>query len=125
MNTKSIIISGLCLLALSLILSSYISKKTTNNSRTEEYAIVDVIQSGSRKFIRVTKGIDPTTEAEWKGEKTKDSEDYTPVIKVLNQLNEQGFELLNTSLAYSTVDSEIRTTYGEPRHTFMMVKKIK
>lgn len=125
MKTKSIIISGLCLLALSVILSSYIAKKTTNNTRTEEYAIVDVVQFGNRKYIRVTKGIEPATKAEWKEEKTKDSEDYTPVITVLNQLNEQGFELLNTSLAYSTVDGETHTTYGDPRHTFMMVKKIK
>ena len=96
-----------------------------NNSRTEEYAIVDVVQSGKRKFIRVTKGTDPTTESEWKKEKTDDRDDYTPVITVLNQLNEQGFELLNASLAYSTVGGGQFVISGEPRHTFMMVKKIK
>ncbi|SHG94879.1 hypothetical protein SAMN05444372_1126 [Flavobacterium micromati] len=89
-----------------------------NNSRTEEYAIVDVIQSGKRNYIRVTKGTEPATENEWKKEKTDDREDFTPVIKVLNQLNEQGF-------AYTTIGGGTILMYGEPRHTFMLVKKIK
>jgi hypothetical protein len=124
MKTKSIILSGLCLLVLSIILSSFINKTILNSSRTEEYAIVDVIQSGKRKYIRVTKGTEPTTETEWKKEKTDDRDDFTPIITVLNQLNEQGFELLNTSLAYQTVSGNL-TMYGDARHTFMMIKKIK
>ena len=84
MKTKSLLLTIICLLTLSVVFSSYITKEALNNSRTEEYAIV---QSGKRKFIRVTKGTEPTTESEWKKEKTNDSEDYTPVVKVLNQLN--------------------------------------
>lgn len=125
MKTKSIILTGLLLLTLSVVLSSYITKTTMAGSKTEEYAIVDVIQSGKKKFIRVTKGTEPATESEWKKEKTDDRDDYTPVITVLNQLNEQGFELLNTSLAYTTIGGGTIPMYGEPRHTFMMVKKIK
>jgi hypothetical protein len=60
-----------------------------------------------------------------KKEKTNGSDDYTPVIKVLNQLNEHGFELVSTSLAYTTMGGGTFVMYGEPRHSFMMVKKIK
>ena len=124
MKTKSILISGLCLLIISVVLSSFISKTTLNNSRTEEYAIVDVVQSGKRKFIRVTKGTEPTTETEWKKEKTDDRDDFTPVISILNKLNEEGFELLNASVAYQTLSGNV-IMYGDARHTFMMIKKIK
>ncbi|MBP7808108.1 MAG: hypothetical protein KA163_02335 [Bacteroidia bacterium] len=125
MKTKSIIISAALLIVLSIILTSFITKANLNSAKTEEYAIVDVISSGKRKYIRITKGTEPTTETEWKKEKTDDRDDYTPVITVLNQLNEQGFELLNTSLAYSTIGGGQIVSYGEPRHTFMMVKKVK
>jgi hypothetical protein len=37
----------------------------------------------------------------------------------------QGFELLNASIAYQTIDGDKYVNYGNPRHTFMMVKKIK
>ena len=125
MKTKSIILSALCLLALSVILSSFITKASLNTSQTEEYAVVDVIQSGKKKFIRVTKGTEPTTETEWKKEKTGDTDDFTPIIALLNQLNQQGFELLNASTAYQTITGTTFLMYGDPRHTFMMVKKIK
>lgn len=121
MKTKSIILSGLCLLTLSVILSSYITKTTMNNAKTEEYAIVDVLERGKRKFIRVTKGVEPTTETEWKKEKTDDRDDFTPIISALNQLNEQGFELLNCSIAYETLSGNSTNA----RLTYMMVKKIK
>ncbi len=125
MKTKSIIISAALLIVLSIILTYFITKANLNSAKTEENAIVDVISSGKRKYIRITKGTEPTTETEWKKEKTDDRDDYTPVITVLNQLNEQGFELLNTSLAYSTIGGGQIVSYGEPRHTFMMVKKVK
>jgi hypothetical protein len=123
MKTKSIILSGIGLLLLWL-LSSFINK-ATNNAQTEEYAIVDVIQSGKKKFIRVTKGTQPATEVEWKKEKTEDRDDFTPVIVALNQLNAEGFELLNASVAYESISGANYTMYGDARHTFMMVKKIK
>ena len=122
MKTKSIILSGLLLLTLSVILSSYITKTSMNNSRTEDYAIVDVIDNGKKKFIRVTKDAEPTTETEWKREKTEDRDDYRPVLKVLNQLNEQGFELLNGSLAYETSSGG---SAGYPRQSYFMIKKAK
>jgi CRISPR/Cas system endoribonuclease Cas6 (RAMP superfamily) len=121
MKTKSIILFGLCLLTLSITLSSFISKTTSNNAKTEEYAIVDVIERGKRKYIRVTKGAEPTTEIEWKKEKTDDKDDFTPVISALNQLNEQGFELLNSAIALETISGSSQGA----RLTYMMVKKIK
>lgn len=117
MKTKSIMISGLLVLVLTLVLSSFIYKTNLNSSKTEEYAIIDVSTGGKTKYIRVTKGTEHTTETGWKSEKTEYHGDYTPVITALNQLNEQGFELLNTSFA---INKE-----GGTRQTFMMVKKIK
>ena len=124
MKIKSAILLGLFLSTLAIFLTSFLIKTTSSDSQTEEYAIVDVLQNGKRKFIRVTKGTEPTSEIEWKKEKTDLSDDFTPVIEVLNQLNAQGFELLNASLAYQTLSGS-SLNYGDPRHTFMMVKKLK
>lgn len=121
MKTKPIILTGLLLLLLSVVLSSYITKTTMNSSKTEEYAIVDVIERGKRKYIRVTKGVEPTTESEWKKEKTDDKDDFTPVISALNQLNEQGFELLNSAISHETISGNS----SGARLTYMMVKKVK
>lgn len=125
MKTKSLLIAVFSLLTIFITLSSFIRKTSdVPQGRTEEYAIVDIIQLGKRKMIRVTKGSEPTTETEWKKVDTDTRDDYTPVIKVLNKLNEEGYELLNASLAYTTVASS-NPVYGDPRHTFMMVKKLK
>jgi hypothetical protein len=127
MKTKPIFILGLILVSVSLALSSFIHKtpSASPQQRTEEYAIVDVIQTGKRKTIRVTKGTKPSIETDWGKIDTEKRDDYTPVIDVLNQLNEEGYELLNASLAYSTVGGGQTTSWGDPRHTFMMVKKLK
>ncbi len=122
MKTKSIILSWVCLLTLSVILSSFIDKKTPHSSKTEEYEIVDVMDNGEKKFIRVTKDDEASTEIEWKREKTDDRDDYRPILKVLNQLNEQGYEMLNGSLAY---ESSAQGNGGNPRQTYFMVRKIK
>lgn len=125
-KNRSIILSVICLVAVSITLTSFIVKANTGGTRTEEYAIVDVIQEGKRKYIRVTKGTEPASETEWKKEKTDDRDDFTPVITALNQLNEQGFELLNASVAYQSLGGGgSYVLYGSPRHTFMMVKKTK
>jgi hypothetical protein len=119
MKTKSIILSGLCLLVLSVTLSSYITK-TTLDIKKEEYAIVSVVDFGKKLSIRVTKSGDPASASEYKEEETISRNDFSPVIKVLSQLNEQGFSLLNASLAYETLGGG---NSGGSRHTFMMVKK--
>ncbi len=126
MKTKSLLIAVFSLLTIFITLSSFIRKTSdVPQGRTEEYAIVDIIQLGKRKMIRVTKGSEPSTETEWKKLDTDTRDDYTPVIKVLNRLNEEGYELLNASLAYTSVGGGSTLFTGEPRHTFMMVKKLK
>lgn len=124
MKTNTIILAGFCIVALSILLSSFIQKSSVQNTRTEEYAIVDVVEFGRKKSIRVTKGTKPPIDEIWITEKTEAYEDYTPTIKILNQLNAEGYELLNASLAYVTVGGEL-TREGNPRHTFMMVKKLR
>lgn len=128
MKTKPTIIIGACLILFSVILSSYVTKETLTHSRTEEYAIVDVYKYGKTINVRVTKGDQPSEETKWEKTKTTDRDDYTPVVKILNTLNEEGFELLNSSLAYDingTVSAGNGFTIGNPSYSFMMVKKIK
>ncbi len=125
MKTNTIILAGFCIVALSILLSSFIQKSSVQNTRTEEYAIVDVIEDYKTKTIRVTKGTQPATDEVWKKEKTEIYEDYTPTIKILNQLNAEGYELVNASLAYTTMSGKYSLEGGNPRHTFVMVKKLR
>lgn len=124
MKTKSTIIIGACLIVFSVILSSYVTKETMKNSRTEEYALVDVMIEGKVMYIRTTKGSSPTIEIKIEKAKVLDSDNFTPVIDVLNTLNEEGYELLNSSLAYD-IRSSSGGAYGDRSNSFMMVKKIK
>jgi len=96
----------------------------TEQKRTEEYAIVDVIELRKRKIIRVTIGEEPAVEKEWKDEKTDVKGDFHPVMVELGKLNAQGFNLLNMSTAYHTQGSST-VIYGFPIYTFMLVKKLK
>ncbi len=126
MNLKSTIFAGISFIILLIGLTSFIHQShPSSKTRTEEYAIVDIIQYGKKKSIRVTKGTEPSTETDWKKVETDKRDDLTPIIKVLNQLNEEGYELLNASLAYTSIGGGSTFSYGEPVHSFMMVKKLK
>jgi len=115
MKTRPIIISGVLLITLSIILTSFVSKAKPNRAGTEEYAMVDVRSYGKTKFIHVSKSNQPTTEKEWeKGE----SNDNNPIIITLDKLNEEGFELLSVS-------SDFHPSNGTQSQTFMLVKKLK
>jgi len=90
--------------------------------RTEEYAIISVIQDGKRNYISTTVGSMPTEEKEFDKEKADKKNDLTPIIKELEKLNEQGFYLLNGSNAI--------VPYGQSRggdifYTFIMKRKIR
>ncbi|MDE0773082.1 MAG: hypothetical protein OSB25_12895 [Salibacteraceae bacterium] len=90
--------------------------------RTEEYAIISVIQDGKRNYISTTVGSLPTEEKEFEKEKADKKNDLSPIIKELERLNEQGFYLLNGSNAV--------VPYGQSRggdifYTFIMKRKIR
>lgn len=91
--------------------------------QTEEYAIVDVFEFRKSKTIRITLGEADPTEIEWKTERDNNSGNFSEVIKQLNILNKQGFELLNMTTTYTTSDGGEIVTPGTPRFTFMLVKK--
>ncbi len=123
---KTIIIST-ALIVISITIFGFTQKATSTLSRTEEYAIVDVLEIGKKKYIRVTVGETPTQEVVWEKEKTDQRGDFSPVIKELNKLNDQGFELVNVSLAYTTIamaGSSAISREGDPRHTFLLKKKM-
>ena len=64
-------------------------------ARTEEYALVSVIQDGKRNYISITVGSLPTEEKEFEKAKADKKNDMAPIIRELERLNEQGFYLLN------------------------------
>lgn len=96
--------------------------KTIAQTQTEEYAIVDVFEYKKQKVIRITVGNEPVTEKEWEVEKNN-AFDFSPVTKVLHELNKKGFKLLNMSTTFITV-SGVNNILGTPRFTFIMVRKI-
>ncbi|MFN6945391.1 MAG: hypothetical protein ACK4ND_10620 [Cytophagaceae bacterium] len=123
MKTKLLLMPVILTVGVLFIFLSAKSKDSHVESvRTEEYVIVDVEESGKKKFIRVTRaGVDK--DGEWKEEKTSDPQDYSPVLKVLHELNEEGFEVVNASLAYASRGVNNVIT-AQPRHTFFLKKKL-
>jgi len=111
-------------LIIGFMLLTFSFESIAQSTQTEEYAIVDVFEIRKKKIIRTTIGEEPATQKEWEVEKTDVTGDFSPVIKELNDLNKKGFKLLNTSTTYTTVGGGQTTMYGNPRFTFVMVKKI-
>ena len=98
-------------------LFAFASHKQTVATRTEEYAIVSVVQVGKKNYISTTVGSKSTDEKEFESEKNAKRNDMAPVILELEKLNEQGFELVNGS------NAAIGTT-GAPFYTFTLKRKI-
>jgi hypothetical protein len=92
-------------------LFAFASHKQTAAARTEEYAIVSVVQIGKKNYISTTVGSKSTDEKEFESEKNAKRNDMAPVILELEKLNEQGFELVNGSNAAIG-------TAGTPFYTF-------
>ena len=109
----------LCIFAMSIL-----SVNAQSTKQTEEYAIVDVVESGKSKIIRTTIGTEPAVEKEWKKEKTAIAGDLSPVLAELTRLNTLGFELLNMSTSHVTTGGA-GAVFSTPNFTFMMVKKLK
>lgn len=124
---KTIVLSSL-LVVCTILLAGFINssdKASITNTRTEEYAIVDVIDYGKKKIIRVTVGEEPVQEKEWEKTKTETDADFTPAIKELHALNAKGFEIVNSSLAYTSPQvSGGYAASGYPRSTFFLKKKL-
>jgi hypothetical protein len=70
----------------------------TEQERTEEYAIVEVMETGKFKQIRVC--VDEE-ESEWIAEKTSSNNDLSPLLRTLGELNAKGFEVVNMTHAAS------------------------
>ncbi|WP_018343393.1 hypothetical protein [Cytophaga aurantiaca] len=126
---KKIILISSLVLASAFLLAGFITnsnQKSAVNTRTEEYAIVDVLEQGKKKIIRVTIGEEPAIEREWEKQKTDLYGDYTPVMKELHALNEKGFEIVNSSLAFTPAPVSNGNSFGSgyPRSTFLLRKKI-
>ena len=140
MKIKNLIITGFGLLGLCFILSSGINYSRSGNERTEEYAMVEVFEYKSRQTIRIIKGENPVKELTQKEEKEEQTDDIydkpskskstkMSVFKVLGELNAEGYEIVNASIAYETVSqgggSYPVKVYGGTSQTFMMRKKLR
>ncbi|MGN6645397.1 MAG: hypothetical protein ACTHJT_02605 [Cytophaga sp.] len=125
---KTITIS--CLVAAcSFLLAGFITNSDKDNTltgRTEEYAIVDVLDYGRRKVIRVTVGEELTQEKEWEKTKTEIDPDFTSAIKDLNLLNAKGFEIVNSSLTYisPSLANGNAASAGCARSIFLLRRKL-
>ena len=108
-----IIITGVGLTTL----FAFASHKQPATARTEEYAIVSVIQVGKKNYISTTVGSKSTSEKEFESEKNAKRNDMAPVVLELEKLNEQGFELVSGSNAAIG-------TAGLPFYTFTLKRKI-
>lgn len=129
-NTQIVLFCGLCLLSLSILFVSFSQKKATVNSRTEEYAIVDIINNGTNhgdnaSVIRITKNKDGKAQSTWEKGGVYDKGNYESVLLVLDSLNNEGFELLTSTMAYETMGGNNRSNFSVPRQSYIMVKKLK
>ena len=97
----------------------------TESKRTEEYAILSVFQEGKTNYISVTVGATPTTKEEFQREKAAKQYDMTPIVREMEKLNEQGFELVNSSTSIIPFSSAgTGNTGGSPFYTFTFKRKL-
>ena len=106
-------------------LAGFISEKSKATSRTEEYAVLSVVQEGKRNYISLTVGSQPTQEKEFQKEKSAKKYDLAPVIREMENLNQQGFELVNSSTAIIPYGVSNDVSGGDPFYTFTFKRKLK
>lgn len=88
--------------------------------RTEEYAVVSVFQSGKSNYVSVTIGSKPSEEKEFEKEKNTKRYDLAPVLREVEKLNAQGFELVNGS---SSIHNKNQYGGGQPFYSFIMKRR--
>ncbi|MBK0401452.1 hypothetical protein I5M27_00565 [Adhaeribacter sp. BT258] len=96
----------------------------TKNKRTEDYAIISVFQEGKVNYISVTVGSTPTTKEEFQREKAAKQYDMAPVIREMEKLNEQGFELVSSSTSVIPFGTSTGNTGGSPFYSFTFKRKL-
>lgn len=112
---------SILILAVILVATGFSIHNNTSTSHTEEYAFMELSQSSQSRQITLatTIGEEQTTYESLTREK-KEKVDWGMVVKKMNALNAQGFELLNTSIAASE-DDYTRNKY----HSYTFVRKVK
>lgn len=116
------VIAGLATIA---GLAGFITTNKTTSARTEEYAVLSVFQDGKRNYISLTVGSKPTQEKEFQREKTEKRYDLAPVIREMETLNQQGFELVNSSTTIIPAGVSHDVSGGNPFYTFTFKRKLK
>jgi CO dehydrogenase/acetyl-CoA synthase alpha subunit len=106
-------------------LAGFISAKNKTATRTEEYAILSVFQEGKRNYISLTVGSQPTQEREFQKEKTEKKYDLAPVVREMESLNQQGFELVNSSTTIVPYAISNDVAGGNPFYTFTFKRKLR
>lgn len=117
---KKLLFSILAFAAIAIVTGFSIQNNTTN-TQTEEYALMRLTESWQNKqiSIAITIGEEPTIYDKVTREK-KDRFDWAPIIKKMNELNAQGFELLSNSSSVSNGE-----TYTNLYHSYTFVRKVK
>jgi hypothetical protein len=103
------------------LIFSFTNSKEKTNEKTEEYALLKVIERGNLFYIELTKGEQETIYEELEAE-PKTRMNWANVTKKMNALNQEGYELKNESL--TTIVSG-QYGGGYTYESFIFVKKIK
>ena len=90
------------------------------DNRTEDYAIISIFQKGKKNFMSVTIGSNSSEEKEFEKDKNEKRFDLSPVIKEMEKLNEQGYELFNSNVSMITAS---QYGGGLPFYYFLFKKK--
>ncbi|KAA9333729.1 hypothetical protein [Adhaeribacter soli] len=105
-------------------LVGFISTEKAAPARTEDYAVLNVFQDGKRNYISLTVGSNPTQQREFHREKTEQRYDLAPILREMENLNQQGFELVNSSTAIIPAGVPDEITGGNPFYTFTFKRKL-
>ena len=117
---KKLLITILAFAAIAIVTGFSIHNNATTG-QTEEYALMRLNESWQNRqiLIAITIGEEPTTYDKVTREK-KDRFDWAPIIKKMNELNAQGFELLSNSTAVSNGETSTNIY-----HSYTFVRKVK
>lgn len=92
-------------------------------TRTEEYALIDVEETGISTLIFITVG-DSATRQILIEKKKKDPYNHALVFAQLKKLNDLGFEIVNESTSFN-VSGGTGVVYSTLNHSYFFRRKLK
>lgn len=111
------------ILTIVLILYGFREITYVNASQTEDYALLDVEESGLGTDMFITIGDSATRHIRIE-KKRKDEYNHAPVFAELKKLNQQGFEIVNEVTSFK-VGGGGGTVYSYFNHSYFFKRKLK